>query len=161
MPNEIDTRSENAVWSWVEERIVSRSFKKCGHLRLVSILPMIATARLNEMWAPHLPIFLPNCECNSFEYRNNPLEGRIDHRLASIWLLNEPITCSTTCRLYEHRKWFKFKRKFNQIPQITSIPFKWFSKLPWQTQVLLIALLIILLIPKAVPPIMRLIQAIK
>lgn len=154
MGNEADTASQHAVRSWIEQRIKSGKFKKCGHL---TIFPK-TFFRIG-----HSPTtkFLPDCNCTSFAW-NGPHSTRDDEvYILANKLSTEPIACPKNCHYYEHSYVTSAKKVTGKALSRVTVGFKWFSGLPWQTQLALILLFVVALAPGWVPPIKELIRALR
>ena len=62
---------------------------------------------------------------------------------------------------HQHRQEWKERFKLCRVwaGRVVSLPFQWFSALPWQTQTAILLLLILLVSPKWVPQLIELVKA--
>jgi hypothetical protein len=147
----VNTGSHHEVTAWVRSKIAAGTFKNCGHLEV----SQDHTGRDGV-------VFTPNCTRSSFEFSDRRLSqiAQFDALIRS--LHTDPISCPKNCVNYVSARRVKFNRPFLSLwaaRRYLLVPFQWFGKLPWQTQVLLIMLLIIALTPKWVPQMIALLKA--
>ncbi len=154
MGNEVDTASQHTVLSWIEQRIKSGKFKKCGHL---TIFPT-TSARIG-----HFPTtrFLPHCNRKSFAWNEPHGTGDKEVDILANKLSTEPIACPKNCHYYEPSYVTSAKEVTGKVLSRVIVGFKWFSGLPWQTQLALILVFVVALAPGWVPPIKELIRALR
>lgn len=156
MASPVETTSRHTVSSWVEDRVKSDVFKKCGHL---IVLPV--------QWPPNMrrgyPVigFVPHCKRNSFAWKEpgtgwgNPLS------LLMHGLNQEPISCPPDCRYYERRYWTKTKTLVQGIFSRIGSGLQWFSGLDRTVQLLILFFMISAIAPRWIPPLINLLKTLK
>jgi hypothetical protein len=157
----IKVESHNEVLSWVNSRKALGTFKRCDHLKVVPL----TYHQQNEV---PLELFIPECECASFEWKA-PCHG--DRQMAQkvlVWHLDEdPISCPANCLKYASERWARVRERVNTLcafaHRYLAVPFQWFAKLPWQTQIAIVVVGVgfgvLKLTPQWVPQIIKLLNA--
>ena len=152
MTDPVKNWSNHEVVSWVESRIAAGTFKRCTHLKVISVQYYAIIKQ---------QVFVPQCETRSFEWKN-PCYGNTENELEVLvhYLHTDPISCPTV-NYSEKRGTFARKlKKTLGVFRYLAVPFQWFAKLPWQTQFLLVALAILVVAPRWVPQLINLLNAI-
>jgi len=155
-PEPIKTWSHHEVCTWAESKKAEGTFKRCGHLSVVSVV---------RGEAVHT-IFIPNCAKRSFHWKDGePPPSRLwERETLKDCLHQDIISCPPNCVDYLSEWKARFHRAGSQIWKLgkqLAVPFQWFAKLPWQTQFLITALLILALVPRWVPPLIALLKALR
>ncbi len=72
------------------------------------------------------------------------------------------ISCPQECVYYQSKWRAKVGRalsKLKNIPNLVGAPFRWFANLPWQTQIAIIVLIIVIVARPLIPLIVQLLNA--
>ncbi len=154
MNQRVEVLSRHTVTVWIEEGIKTGRFKRCAHL---VVLPMDEYQGGVEVPATH--IYLPHCNRDSFEWSQGRLNRESELHILRHMLHGEPIACPLKCRSFEHRYTGATKKAVRKFFSTMRDWLKAFSKLPWQTQTLIILLLILVFAPRWIPPIVELLRA--
>lgn len=156
MAERVDVRSLHIVKAWIDERIKSARFRKCGHL---TVLPLNEYHEGVNVPATH--IYFPHCERDSFEWSQARLGRDSEIHILRHMLHSEPIACPANCRSFEHRYWTSAKRLLMRFLHLLEQGASAFLQLPWQTQVLIVFLVILLFAPHWIPPMIDLFRALQ
>jgi len=92
--------------------------------------------------------FAVTCSENSFE----------SHPLTNGW---EFYGCPSNCRYFESHRMQAVKNKIAVLLDFFASVFRWFASLPWQTQLVILFLIILALAPTWIPSLIKFIEAIK
>ena len=162
-PEPLNTRSAHNVSLWVENNIAKGRLKRCWNLDIDKVeLRQEEDGKLVDSGESY---FIPVCRHQSFETRfgvitDDQLESMLRYNLQS-----DPIWCPKQCVYYQNRKWhsirFRTSRFFSGLYSEVRGVVKGFTGLAWQTQALIVILLILVITPKWVPQLLSIIKAIK
>ena len=144
----VNTESHHEVLLWVKTQTAEGNLKHCIFLEVDPSSTLVNGKR----------VFIPKCRRQSFEW-NVPHTPRQDLDILAHSLHSNPISCPKHCVNYSSRRKFIFFRRLSNLRSIL-VPLDWFAKLPWQTQFLLVALVILLVAPRWVPQLVNLFNAI-
>ena len=159
-PKNIDTTNANTVRDWLESRIKAGAIKHCANLGIGSI--PVRDASTGEV---EREFFAPICKQESFEfiYLRPPIKLRM--QLLEYHLDTNPISCPVKCHYYRRPGWDKFKRGLKKTGSFFAVPFAWFSKAAWQTQVAIVVGLVLIVVlslfPRWIPLLTDLINALR
>jgi hypothetical protein len=158
----IQTTSAHEVRVWVEGRIKAGEMKNCAHL---NILPWEWRNKEEPGETDEPPFFAPVCERQSFEWKYGYLtkvqqmhflQGALDQNL---------VRCPENCRYYRSLRWAKTERHWRAFWSNVAVPFKWFARAAWQTQVVIIVGVVLIVIlsrfPQWLPPLIDLVKAVR
>jgi hypothetical protein len=149
MGNKINTDNHHDVCAWVEQKQTEGVLKPCTHLSVLS-------------FAGNVEYFVPDCEKRSF-YWKTPAQTVGGERANLRFQLNENIiSCPKKCMDFESARKRAF---FDGLTRCTRplnklwAPFHWFRSLSWQVQLAILAVLLVALMPRLIPPLIQLLQA--
>ena len=150
MSEPIQLWSHHEVTQWVRDHISDGTFKHCAHLTV------IAVSRGRET------VFVPNCKRRSFNWTTPPLDRQFELDILTSMLHTGVISCPANCVNYVSERRISLLRPLSKLQSVAwylVVPFQWFAKLPWQTQVFLIILGILLVARPLIPLIVQLLKA--
>ena len=110
-----------------------------------------------------MPLFIPDCARRSFNWRNPPRNRDDEWSTLVHYLHADQIRCPQDCLNYRPKWLARILKPFPTFAHIfgrgVAAPFQWFAKLPWQTQVVIIFLFIIIAARQLLPYIIELLKA--
>src|SRR5467141_3492783 len=157
----IDTRSAHSVTVWIKERQNAGTLRRCANLTIWFF-----------DWLEDMPkgpilnrkVFLPSCEKHSFEWVHKGLTDLQQKNLLEYGLHQNPISCPANCLYYRNKRWTKFADIGKRPWTFVALPFRWFSKASWQTQVSIVGAVTLIVVlwrfPQWLPPLVELVKAI-
>lgn len=156
----VHTTSHHEVAEWIKQQQEAGVLRKCAHLNIAHI----SWSSGDDSEFQH---FIPECKRNSFDWRSGgglSKEGQLEYLRV---LYDGIISCPNNCVNYRSSRvarWLWYLRRPFRAPQLWLIRlFRWFHKLPWQTQVAFIGSFTLLLIlkfaPQWLPQILELVKA--
>jgi hypothetical protein len=145
----VDTTSHHEVLLWVQTQTAEGNLKPCIFLEVERDVTLVEGKR----------VFIPKCRQHSFEWKAPRTHTDRELDILAHSLHSNPISCPKHCVNYSSRRKFIFFRRLSKIRSIF-VPLDWFAKLPWQTQFLVVALIILLVAPRWVPQLVNLFNAI-
>jgi hypothetical protein len=151
----VNVQSHHEVMKWTRGCISNRTFRRCAHLRVISI-------RQGGALSSSIEVFLPDCARKSFNWKFPPTDRQEEYHILVNMLHMDVINCPSDCVNFTARWWARVGRVFSELrtlPQILIEPFQWFARLPWQTQVAIIILLIVFLARPLVPLLLQILKA--
>jgi hypothetical protein len=155
----IETSSAHNVKLWVKQGVADGRLKRCWNLVVKKVRPQTDGGGI-EMES----FYAPFCECDSFEGSVAYMDERTKLGFLRRQLNTNPVSCPKNCTMYENRKWSWFKSNATNVLKGLYESLKGLLKgyvaLPWQTQVIIAVLVILLISPKWVPLIVSLLKAI-
>ena len=146
MATHVDTLSRHEVLSWISEHVRTGRFRKCGHLGIKQV-----SKYQDDFDTSPIHPFVPHCDKDSFDWKGDAslYRGtRLDTLVSRLRI--SPISCPEDCRCYEPRNWTKVKGAGSKAKSAVSgwlgAVIERFLKLPWQTQVAIIGLVLIVVV---------------
>ena len=108
--------------------------------------------------------FVPGCAHHSFESYFAHISDDMQLEILQHNLGNDPISCPKNCTFYENHRWGWTKHNTRRIVAglygaIREL-LKGFAGLPWQTQISIVGLFVLIVSPKWVPLLISLAKAI-
>jgi len=143
----VNTESRHEVLFWVKTQTAEGNLKNCMYLKVNPASVVMGKT-----------VFLPKCDQRSFHWKQHPAVPKMELDILLHSLHTNPISCPKDCTNYLSRRKVNFFRRLSSLRP--GAPFTWFAKLPWQTQFLLVALIILLVAPRWVPQLVNLFNAI-
>jgi hypothetical protein len=158
-PVHIDTRSAHEVKAWMEERKRDGTLKRCANLYIQYVDWMEAPDVLDRK------VFLPDCLKHSFHWKVQGMTDAHQKSYLEHQLGQNPISCPADCNYYQ-RAWVQqLRSRCKRVFTPLAVPFMWFSKAVWQTQVALIVAIALIIIlwrfPQWLPPLIELVKAVR
>jgi len=154
-PTYIDTTNANTVRQWLESRARAGAIRRCANLQIRAI----PSGALSQHF------LAPICERESFEYIYPRAPDSLKIQLLEFHLAQSPVSCPKDCRYYENREWARFKRGCGRLAARVAVPFGWFAKADWHTQVAIIMAIllfaILTLFPGWIPLLTDLVRALR
>jgi hypothetical protein len=150
MPEPVKTWSHNEVVQWVKDQVSKGTFKHCAHLSVIRLTRGGTT------------LFVPDCNRRSFDWKTPPFDRQFEFELLASMLHLGEISCPKNCVNYASQRratLFKKVSSFQVLPRYFAVPFLWFAKLPWQTQIATIVLGIVIAARPLIPLIVQLLNA--
>lgn len=169
MGHPTDTQNLSAVKLWVEDKVASGLIKDCTHLKIISMTMSVVTGSL-------IRYFVPDCDQRSLEWSCPALDDYSRREMLVHGMENgsDIIACPAKCACYESRIEVelakaeamkaaaareKRERRWARVVGPIKGVLGWFNKLPWQTQILIILLVVLFISPRWVPQLVLLIKA--
>ncbi len=154
----IDAGSQHNVRAWIEERIKTGVLRSCMNLEI---------RPLSDARADGMPFYYPVCREGSFAWRDGLTSTDVRYKLLHFGLQNDPIMCPKNCKYYRSKFLYDVKDKSKQFVLICWSPFRAigaaFLKLPENTQIVVIVVLLVLTAiwraPRLLPLLTNLIRA--
>jgi hypothetical protein len=154
VPEPIKVWSHHEVVSWVKSNVESGIFKHCAHLTVITLKQPASGRSYTE-------VFVPDCKRRSFEWvRYPPMDRQFEFEMLTSALHTNLIRCPKNCVNYVSQRrasMFRPVSRLWSLRRYVAVPFQWFAKLPWQTQLAVIVLGIFLLAPQWIPLLIKLV----
>jgi len=162
----LETRSAHNVRQWINQAVKERRLKDCWNLYISIVEPRIEThGRVTDAGDS---FFIPTCKHQSFESQFAHLTDDQQSEVLRHSLCIDPVSCPKNCTYYENHRWgwtkSTAKRLFVGIYDAIKAVLKGYAALPWQTQVAILAVPVLLVIlrksPNWLSPMLSLLKAI-
>lgn len=159
-PRNIDASNANQVRDWLESRIKAGAIKRCANLSMgpVSVTDA-ATGKVDRKF------FAAICKRESFEFTYLRAPEKLRMQMLEYHLDQNPISCPANCHYYQKPGWAKLKRGVRKAGSFFAVPFVWFSKAAWQTQVAIVVgvvlIVVLRLFPRWIPLLTDLVNAVR
>jgi hypothetical protein len=150
MSQPVKTWSHNEVVQWVKNQVSKGTFKHCTHLTVI------------KLTQGDMTVFVPDCQRRSFDWKTPPLGRQFEFEILTSMLHLGEISCPKNCVNYASQRrasLFKPFSRFQVLIRYFAVPFQWFAKLPWQTQIVILVLGIVIAARPLIPLIVQLLNA--
>jgi hypothetical protein len=146
--------SHHEVVKWVSERVAAGTFRNCAHLTVIALKQRRAMGTA--------VVFVPDCKRRSFAWKRAPMDRQDEFEQLTMVLRSEPMSCPHDCVNYVSERRVSLLRPLSKLQLVARylvVPFEWFGKLPWQTQVVVILLFVLIAARPLIPLIIQLLKA--